>query len=150
MTDQASIPGATARIAILDLESGQTVDSVYACSELTAATDRNGKAYLRLKLRDASGEVAAIHFDPSDEALGIAAGDVVCVGGTYSVHPQYGAQIQIRRLRTAEDEEYDAGELVQVSPVGARRAGRAPARPHRLGGGAAPARAPGARLRRLT
>ena len=115
MTDQASFPGATTRIAIVDFQSGQTVDGVYACSELTAATDRNGKAYLRLKLRDASGEVAAIHFDPSDEALGVGAGDVVCVGGTYSVHPQYGSQIQVRRLRPAEDEEYDAGELVQVS-----------------------------------
>jgi 3'-5' exoribonuclease len=118
MTDQASFPGATPRIAILDLESGQTVDGVYACSELTAATDRKGKAYLRLKLRDASGEVAAIHFDPSDDALGVTAGDVVCVGGTYSVHPQYGAQVQVRRLRPAEDDEYDAGDLVQVSPVG--------------------------------
>ena len=77
MTDQASFPGATARIAIVDFQSGQTVDGVYACSEITAATDRNGKAYLRLKLRDASGEVAAIHFDPSDEALGVGAGDVV-------------------------------------------------------------------------
>ena len=101
MTDQPSFPGATSRIAIIDLQSGQTVDGVYACSELTAATDRNGKKYLRLKLRDASGEVAAIHFDPSDEALGLAAGDVVSVGGTYSVHPQYGAQIQVRRLRAA-------------------------------------------------
>jgi 3'-5' exoribonuclease len=118
MTDQASIPGATVRIPVNDLQSGQTIDGVYACSELTAATDRNGKAYLRLKVRDASGEVAAIHFDPSDEALGITAGDVVCLGGTYSVHPQYGAQIQIRRLRPAEDDEYDAGDLVQVSPVG--------------------------------
>ena len=118
MTDQASIPGATPRIAVVDLESGQAVDSVYACSELTTATDRNGKAYLRLKLRDASGEVAAIHFDPSDDALGLSAGDVVCVGGTYSVHPQYGAQIQVRRLRAAEDAEYEAGDLVQVSPVG--------------------------------
>ena len=118
MTDQASFPGATTRIAIIDFQSGQTVDGVYACSELTAATDRNGKAYLRLKLRDATGEVAAIHFDPSDEALGVGAGDVVCVGGTYSVHPQYGSQIQIRRLRPAEDDEYDAGDLVQVSPIG--------------------------------
>jgi 3'-5' exoribonuclease len=118
MTDQASFPGATTRIAIVDFQSGQTVDGVYACSELTAATDRNGKAYLRLKLRDATGEVAAIHFDPSDEALGVGGGDVVCVGGTYSVHPQYGAQIQIRRLRPAEDDEYDAGDLVQVSPIG--------------------------------
>ncbi len=118
MTEQASFPGAAgARTCIADLHSGQTIDCVYACSEKTAATDRNGKAYLRLKLRDASGEVAAIHFDPSDEALGIATGDVVVVGGSYSVHPQYGAQIQVRRLRLAEAEEYDAGDLVPVSPV---------------------------------
>jgi 3'-5' exoribonuclease len=118
MTDQASFPGAAgARISISDLKSGQTVDGAYACSEKTAATDRNGKAYLRLKLRDASGEVAAIHFDPSDEALGVTAGDVVVVGGTYSVHPQYGAQIQVRRLRLAGAEEFDAGDLVPVSPV---------------------------------
>ena len=118
MTDQTSIPGAGARVPIGELKSGQAVDGAYACSEKTAATDRNGKAYLRLKLRDAGGEVAAIHFDPSDEALGISAGDVVIVGGTYSVHPQYGAQIQVRRLRPAEADEYDAGDLVPVSPVG--------------------------------
>jgi len=119
MSSQASFPhGSNARVAIAQLESGQLVDGAYACSEKTAATDRNGKAYLRLKLRDASGEVAAIHFDPSDEALGISPGEVVMVGGTYSVHPQYGAQVQIRRLRLAEADEYDAGDLVPVSPIG--------------------------------
>ena len=118
MNDQASFPGAAgARVPVAELKSGQTVDGVYACSEKTAATDRNGKAYLRLKLRDASGEVAAIHFDPSEEALGVTAGDVVVVGGAFSVHPQYGSQIQVRRLRLAEPEEYDAGDLVPVSPV---------------------------------
>ncbi len=121
MDDQATLAvGAVAtRTPIAELKSGQTVDGAYACSEKTAATDRNGKAYMRLRLRDASGEVAAIHFDPSDEALGVSAGDVVVVGGTYSLHPQYGAQVQVRRLRPAEDEEYDAGDLVPVSPVGA-------------------------------
>jgi len=119
VNDQASIPGtADGRCAIITLESGQAVDGAYACSEKTTATDRNGKAYLRLKLRDASGEVAAIHFDPSEEALEICAGDVVVVGGTYSVHPQYGAQVQVRRLRPAGDDEYDAADLVPVSPVG--------------------------------
>jgi len=119
VNDQVSFPGtADSRCAIIRLESGQAVDGAYACSEKTAATDRNGKAYLRLKLRDASGEVAAIHFDPSEEALEICAGDVVVVGGTYSVHPQYGAQVQVRRLRVAEDGEYDAADLIPVSPVG--------------------------------
>jgi 3'-5' exoribonuclease len=119
VNDQVSFPGTTAaHSAINGLQSGQAVDGAYACSEKTTATDRNGKAYLRLKLRDASGEVAAIHFDPSDEALGVTAGDVVVVGGTYSVHPQYGAQVQVRRLRLAEAGEYDAADLIPVSPVG--------------------------------
>ncbi len=112
MDDQTSTP-------IASLKSGQSVQGAYACSDKTEATDRNGKTYLRLKLRDASGEVAAIHFDPSDEALGVSAGDVVIVGGTYSVHPQYGPQVQVRRLRPADPEEYVAADLVPVSPVGA-------------------------------
>ena len=125
MPDQSSfLPAdASARIPIAELQSGQTIDTYFTCSEKTAANDRNGKAYLRLKLRDATGEVAAIHFDPSDEALNIAAGDVVMVGGTYSVHPQYGPQVQIRRLRPAGPEEFDAGLLVQVSPIGAAELG---------------------------
>ena len=106
-------------VPIADLRSGQTIDSYYVCSDKTNAVDRNGKTYLRLKLRDASGEVAAIHFDPSDEALDVRAGDVAMVGGVYSVHPQYGAQIQVRRLRALDESEYDAGELVPVSPVAA-------------------------------
>lgn len=118
MNDHHAVPGADAHIAIMNLQNGQAVDGVYACSELKPATDRNGKQYLRLRLRDASGEVAAIHFDPSDEALRISAGDIVCVGGTYNVHPQYGSQLQIRRLRVAEQDEYDLGDLIPVSPVG--------------------------------
>jgi 3'-5' exoribonuclease len=114
-TARASTPE---RTPVASLRSGQAVEGYYACSEIETATDRNGKAYLRLKLRDASGEVKAIHFDPSDEALGMTAGDVAVVGGTYSVHPQYGPQVQVRRLRPATSDEYDAVELVRVSPVG--------------------------------
>ncbi len=102
---------------VADLRTGQTLDGCYTCAEIESATDRNGKAFLRLRLRDASGEVKAIHFDPSDEALGMAAGDVAVVVGTYSVHPQYGPQVQVRRLRLAEAEEYDLAELVPVSPI---------------------------------
>jgi len=111
-------PAPAARTPIAELQSGQTVDGYYTCSDRTAATDRNGKTYLRLKLRDASGEVAGIHFDPSDDALQVRPGDVVMVGGVYSLHQQYGAQIQIRRLRALDACDYDADALVPVSPVG--------------------------------
>jgi 3'-5' exoribonuclease len=87
------------------------------------ACDRNGKAFLRLRLRDATGEVKAIHFDPSDEALDMASGTVAVVSGTFSLHPQYGPQVQVRRLRLADESEYDLADLVAVSPVGAGELG---------------------------
>jgi 3'-5' exoribonuclease len=104
-------------VPVAELRAGQALDGCYTCAEIESATDRNGKAFLRLRLRDASGEVKGIHFDPSDEALTMAAGDVAVVFGTYSVHPQYGPQVQVRRLRLAEAEEYDLSELVPVSPI---------------------------------
>ena len=123
INELSGLAAAMPRVPIAELESGQAVDTYFTCSEKTTATDRNGKTYLRLKLRDASGEVSCIHFDPSEEALGVSAGDVVVAGGTYSVHPQYGPQIQVRRLRLADPDEYDAAELVQVSPIGAAELG---------------------------
>jgi len=123
LNDLRGLAAAMPRVPIAELESGQAVDTSFTCSEITAATDRNGKTYLRLKLRDASGEVAGIHFDPSPEAVTISAGDVVIAGGTYSVHPQYGAQIQLRRLRLATPDEYDPADLVPVSPVGVAELG---------------------------
>lgn len=99
------------------LRAGQTVDGCYTCAEVESATDRNGKEFMRLRLRDASGEVKAIHFDPSDEARGLSAGDVAVVYGTFNVHAQYGPQVQVRRLRLAAENEYDLAELVPVSPV---------------------------------
>lgn len=104
-------------VPVAELRAGQNLTGCYACAEIESATDRNGKAFLRLRLRDASGEVRAIHFDPSDEALEMSAGDVVVVGGTYIVHPQYGPQVQVRTLRLAEAEEYDLSELVPASPI---------------------------------
>ena len=123
ITELSGLAAAMPRTPITELESGQAVDTYFTCSEKTMATDRNGKTYLRLKLRDATGEVSCIHFDPSEEALGVSAGDVVVAGGTYSVHPQYGPQIQVRRLRLALPDEYDAADLVPVSPVGTAELG---------------------------
>ncbi len=123
LNELSGLAAALPRTPIADLESGQAVDTFFACPEVTASTDRNGKTFLRLKLRDASGEVPAIHFDPSPAALEITAGAVVIAAGTFSVHSQYGPQIQVRRLRLAEADEYNDDELVRVSPVPAGELG---------------------------
>lgn len=108
---------ATPKVLISELPDGKEVVTYFLCTEKETATDRNGKQFLRLRLRDASGEVRAIHFDPSEEALALCAGDVVKIGGTYSVHPQYGPQLQVRRARRLNEGEYDPSALVPVSPV---------------------------------
>ena len=117
------------RTPVAEMRPGQAVDGCYACAEVESACDRNGKTFLRLRLRDATGEVKAIHFDPSDEALGLSAGDVAAVFGTFSHHPQYGPQIQVRRLRVAGENEFDQSDLVPVSP---RDAGELAERLHAL------------------
>ncbi len=118
MTDDSADGGATPKILVTALPEGREVTTYFVCTDKEAATDRNGKGLLRLKLRDASGELKAIHFDP-DEAVvaSLANGDVVKVSGTYSVHAKYGQQFQVRRLRVMEPGEYDMGTLVPVSPV---------------------------------
>jgi len=110
-------PGAD-KILISQLPEGREVTSYFVCTDKEPATDRNGKAFLRLRLRDASGELKAIHFDPDERLVeALADGDVVMASGTYSVHAQYGPQFQVKRLRVLEAGEYDIGLLVPVSPV---------------------------------
>src|SRR5690606_23413505 len=99
------------------LRAAQTAAGCYTCAAVESATDLNGKEFMRLRLRAASGEDKAIHFDPADEASGLSTGYVAVVYGTFNVHAQYGPQVQVRRLRLAAENEYDLAELVPVSPV---------------------------------
>ncbi len=118
MTD--TTPGTTAvpKILVTDLPEGREVTTYFVALDKEPATDRNGKSFLRLKLRDASGEVKAIHFDPDEAVVGeLASGDVVKVSGTYSVHEKFGQQFQVKRLAIMAPGEYDIGTLAAVSPV---------------------------------
>jgi 3'-5' exoribonuclease len=106
------------KVLVSALTEGRDVTTYFVAIDKEPATDRNGKSFLRLKLRDASGEVKAIHFDADESVLeNLANGDVVEVRGTYSVHEKYGQQFQVRTLRIMAPGEYDIGTLVPVSPV---------------------------------
>ena len=86
----------TPKILVSELAEGRDVTTYFVAIDKEPATDRNGKSFLRLKLRDASGEVKAIHFDADDGVVeNLANGDVVEVRGTYSVHEKYGQQFQV-------------------------------------------------------
>jgi hypothetical protein len=118
MTDNSPDPTSVQKILVAELPEGREVTTYFVALDKEPATDRNGKSFLRIKLRDASGEVKAIHFDPDEAVIErLASGDVVKVSGTYSVHEKYGQQFQIKRLSIMEPGEFDIGALVPVSPV---------------------------------
>ena len=118
MTDNTPDPTPVQKILVSELPEGREVTTYFVALDKEPATDRNGKSFLRLKLRDASGEVKAIHFDPDETVVdNLASGDVVKVSGTYSVHEKFGQQFQIKRLAPMAPGEYDIGTLVPVSPV---------------------------------
>lgn len=102
-----------------DLVDGQTVTSYFVCPERDVRTTKNGGTMVNLTLLDSSGQVKAVHFEPSDEVLDtLAPGRVVKVRGRYKIDPKWGAQLVVDRLRVLEEGDYDPATLIPVSPIG--------------------------------
>ena len=77
------------RVPIAELLPDTRVVGSYLCTGKEVATTRDGREFLRLVLRDATGEIKAICFDPSEEALeDLRAGHVVKAVGQYTASQQ--------------------------------------------------------------
>jgi 3'-5' exoribonuclease len=100
------------------LVENQTFDSYFVCFEPERGAKKSGEPFLRMTLRDASGEVKAVWWEPTAEALeGLRSGNVVKVRASFSGGGRWGPQATIERLRTLEPHEYDPDCLVPISPV---------------------------------
>jgi 3'-5' exoribonuclease len=103
---------------VRELADGQAVDSVFVVREQARRQRKNGDTFLKLKLADRSGELEAVVWDGVDDCLECTrTGEVVRVAGPYSVDQRYGATLTVRAVRAAAPEEYDAGDLREVSPI---------------------------------
>lgn len=87
---------------------------------------RNGTAFFRVTLADASTAVAANIFEDRPAFRPLATqewkvGDHFKVAGRVAAHPQYGRQIEISKIRPVEtrdaEEGYSAGALTESAPV---------------------------------
>ncbi len=109
---EAAANGNGHRTSIRDLADGEALDMVFAVRDRDLAKKRNGDDYLRLKLGDSTGVVAAICWEDAPRCFEVATpGAVVRIAGRYSVSPQYGPQIKIDSIATAEAGSYDAEQL---------------------------------------
>jgi 3'-5' exoribonuclease len=78
---------------------------------------RDGSDYLRLLLGDRTGSVPAVVWEDVESARECClAGEVIHVTGRFAVHPRYGPQLGVQRLRPAAKHEYAPSALVDGPP----------------------------------
>ena len=97
-------------------EDGQDVEQVLLVREREIRGRADGSEYLRLRLADSTGSVAALLEGSADCAPDCAKGTAVHVTGHYSVHARYGPQLRLKSLRVARDDEFDLGDLLAGPP----------------------------------
>jgi len=101
-----------------DLTDGQPVDSFFLVRERSRRQKRNGDSFLKLKLGDVTGSVEAVVWDGVDEIHDVAApGTVVRVLGNFSVDQKFGSSLTVRRVRAAEQGEFDPSDVHDAPPV---------------------------------
>jgi 3'-5' exoribonuclease len=106
------------RAFIGDLGEGARVAAAFVVRERSRLSRRNGDDFLKLMVADRTGAVEAVAWEEIDALFELTApGQVVWIEGPFSVHPQYGAKITIKTLRTAAAGDYDAADLTESSPT---------------------------------
>jgi 3'-5' exoribonuclease len=108
--DQPTLTHGTERVR--DLVDGQDVDSIFEVRDVVRRQKKNGDAFLKLQLGDATGAVEAVAWDDVEQVAEAARpGAVVSVEGRFCRDARYGPCITLRSVREAVPGEYEAGDL---------------------------------------
>lgn len=99
---------------LADVKEGEQVVGVYLCADRQVLKTRAGKTYYSVRLQDKSGTGDAKIWDLSDGIHDFKTGDYIKVDAS-AVSFQGNTQFNIRRLRVAEEGEYDPKEYVPTS-----------------------------------
>ncbi|HXN36456.1 MAG TPA: HD domain-containing protein [Solirubrobacteraceae bacterium] len=96
-----------------ELTDGMEIDQVLLVREAERRQRRDGGDYLRLQLGDRTGAVTCMVWEELMEAQELArAGMPVHVSGRYTVHPRFGAQINLRLLAAPAPGSFEPKDLL--------------------------------------
>ena len=116
----APAPASPGRMFVNQLEEGDAVAAAFAVRERERRSRKNGEDFVRLVIADRTGTVEAVAWDGVEDCWEIAPpGAVVFVEGRFSIHPRYGAKINLNSIRLASGDEYEHDELAEGPPVSA-------------------------------
>lgn len=99
---------------LADVKEGQQVVDIYLCADKQVLKTRAGKTYYSVRLQDKSGTGDAKIWDLNDGINNFNTGDYIKVDASV-VSFQGSIQFNIRRLRVADEGEYDPAEYVPTS-----------------------------------
>ncbi|HEY1854959.1 MAG TPA: HD domain-containing protein [Solirubrobacterales bacterium] len=106
------------RVPLRDLVDGQRVRGVYAVRTRELRRKRNGDAWLRLSVGDATGTAEAVCWEEAEALYALCgSGSAVHVTGVFEMSERWGAKIKIAKLRCAEPDEFADDELAPESEV---------------------------------
>jgi 3'-5' exoribonuclease len=106
------------RVPVRDLEDGQRVRGVYAVRARELRRKRNGDAWLRLSVGDATGTAEAVCWEEAEALFALCgSGSAVHLTGVFELSERWGAKIKIAELRSAEPHEFAEEELAPGSEV---------------------------------
>lgn len=94
-----------------DIREGENVVDIYLCSDRQKLKTRAGKSYLSVKLQDKTGVGDAKIWDMTDSISDFQKGDYIMVDASV-ISFQGNNQFNIRRVRVAEEGEYDPQDYV--------------------------------------
>jgi 3'-5' exoribonuclease len=98
---------------VRDFADGSEVAQALLVRDLEVRRRRDGGDYLKLMLGDRTGTIPAMVWDGVEQAREICCpGDVVHASGRFSIHPRFGPQLSVERIRPAAAHEYDADDLL--------------------------------------
>jgi 3'-5' exoribonuclease len=98
---------------VREFADGSEVAQALLVRDVEVRARRDGGEYLKLLLGDRTGSVPAMVWDGVDQVRSICLpGEIVHATGRFSIHPRFGPQLAVQRLRPAAAHEFAPGELV--------------------------------------
>ena len=99
-----------------ELAEGDRISDVYLCKKAANLTTKTGKEYMSLTLMDKTANTDAKIWEPNSDGIGeFDELDYIYVSGDVTVF-NGAIQVNIRRLRRAEDGEYNPADYLPMSP----------------------------------
>jgi 3'-5' exoribonuclease len=97
---------------VREFADGSEIAQALLVRDVEVRRRRDGGDYLKLMLGDRTGTIPAMIWDGVEQAREICTpGEIVHTTGRFSIHPRFGPQLAVQRVRPAAEHEYSPEDL---------------------------------------